>query len=108
VLRYPVGLCGDTAIRQGVADWLVGHPHAPTTAEADALLDDGFSTVATTLRRALPAVDPFGADPWFDDPCRHAGEGWRAQEALAAALLWCRCRPRRSSRGAAPLDGDRR
>ena len=33
------------------------------------------------------AVDKFRSDPWADDPCASAGEGWRAQETVATALL---------------------
>ena len=39
------------------------------------------------LRRAQAAVATFQRHPWGEDPCAYAGEGWRAQENLATALL---------------------
>lgn len=82
-----IDMCTDASLRTGVAQWLVGHPKAATIARADALLATGFKQLAKVLATAQRAVPSFQRDPWSQDPCRYAGDGWNAQEALAAALL---------------------
>ncbi|MBE5502384.1 Probable ADP-ribosylglycohydrolase [Mycobacteroides abscessus subsp. massiliense] len=82
-----LALCSDQMLRDGVPDWLAGHPQADTPARAATLLDKGFTALTGNLRAAQRAVDAFQLDPWHDDPCRYTGEGWNAQEALATALL---------------------
>jgi ADP-ribosylglycohydrolase len=77
-------LSHDGTLRTNVADWLAGHPLAE---DVDTFLKDGFATVRECLDIARAAVDKFRHDPWADDPCASAGEGWRAQETVATALL---------------------
>ena len=77
-------LSHDTTLHTNVADWLAGHPPAE---DVDRFLEDGFATVRECLHNARAAVDKFQSDPWADDPCASAGEGWRAQETVATALL---------------------
>ncbi|WP_102144369.1 ADP-ribosylglycohydrolase family protein [Mycobacterium hubeiense] len=86
-LGYAVDLCAQPQLRHGVAPWLAGHPRARTAGAADAFLKDGLDEVASVLRRAHEAVTAFQWEPWAEDPCSYGGAGWRAQEALATALL---------------------
>jgi ADP-ribosylglycohydrolase len=86
-LGFAIELSTHPALLAGVGDWLAGHPKAATAAEAEAFLAAGMREVETVLRHAHRALDAFRADPWAKDPCRYAGEGWRAQETLAVALL---------------------
>lgn len=86
-LGYATKLCTHPALRQGVGKWLAGHPQASAPDQADAFLTEGLHEVGDVLRHAHRAVETFRRNPWGDDPCRHAGEGWRAQETLAVALL---------------------
>jgi ADP-ribosylglycohydrolase len=46
-------------------------------------------TVREAVQQARDAAPKFLADPWFADPSlpRYGGEGWRAPQALACALL---------------------
>jgi ADP-ribosylglycohydrolase len=85
--KAALDLPNDPKIRTCVGDWLAGHPLAETSDAIDALLDGGFTTVRGCLQNAHAAVDKFRSDPWASDPCAAAGEGWRAQETLATALL---------------------
>lgn len=87
LVAYAIELASHPALRAGVGEWLVGHPQAPTAHDADAFLAAGLREVVDALQRAHSAVAAFQSDPWADDPCRFAGEGWRAQEALSTALL---------------------
>jgi ADP-ribosylglycohydrolase len=80
-------LASDPSLRTNVASWLVGHPLAATGADLAQFIDDGLATVCDCLRAAQAAVPKFRSDPWGDDPCAWAGQGWRAQENLATALL---------------------
>ena len=60
-------------------DWIAG---------LDVNLSEGFATLATSLvctRDALMAG--YAENPWRADPCLYGGEGWRAHECLATALL---------------------
>lgn len=75
------------ALRAHVPTWLDGHPLAASAEDIEVFFDYGCDTVRDCLQRANDAVDAFQADPWAEDPCAHAGEGWRAQETLAVALL---------------------
>lgn len=86
-LGFAIELAAHPALRAGVGDWLAGHPHAATPEEADALLAAALSELETDLRSARRALPKFRDDPWHDDPCRYGGQGWRAQETLATALL---------------------
>ena len=86
-LGYAIELCTHPALRHGVGEWLAGHPQAPTPADADTFLAEGMREVETILHRAHSAVEAFQDNPWAEDPCRYGGEGWRAQETLATALL---------------------
>ncbi|NTY62063.1 ADP-ribosylglycohydrolase family protein [Mycolicibacterium sphagni] len=86
-LGYAVELSTHPALRHGIGKWIAGHPQASTAAEADAFLAEGLREVADVLRHAHSAVEAFQRNPWGDDPCRYAGQGWRAQETLAVALL---------------------
>lgn len=82
-----LALCTDQTLRDGVPEWLAGHPQADTPADAAMLLAKGFTALTHNLKAAQRAVEAFQHDPWHDDPCRYTGEGWNAQEALATALL---------------------
>lgn len=86
-LRYAIELAANPALRAGVGPWLAGHPQAATADEADRFVAEGLAAVEQLLRRAQIALPNIQAAPWAGDPCRHGGEGWRAQEALATALL---------------------
>lgn len=51
-------------------------------------LAEGFDALATLLRVTTTALQQgYAADPWAFDPCLAGGEGWRAHECLATALL---------------------
>ena len=80
-------LAAEPSLRRNVTQWLVGHPLAEELADLDRFLDGGFATVRDCLQRAQAAIARFQRDPWGEDPCAYAGEGWRAQQTLATALL---------------------
>lgn len=87
MVGYAIELASHPALRAGVGDWLAGHPLAPTPADADALIEEGMHEVVAVLEDAYAARSDFRRDPWAADPCAYAGEGWRAHETLAVALL---------------------
>lgn len=50
-------------------------------------LHQGFLDLANVLANSANMVAEFQAHPWAEDPCKYGGQGWRAQHALATALL---------------------
>lgn len=73
----------------GVGPWLKGLPTLVSDSDKAVkfFLAIGFERCANALREALKGVEALAEDPWAFDPCLVAGEGWRAHEALAVALL---------------------
>lgn len=60
-------------------DWLDGFPVA---------LDAGFDALAQRFVTTTAALyGGYADDPWQFDPCIAGGEGWRAHECLATAVL---------------------
>lgn len=87
MLGYAIELASHPALRAGVGEWLAGHPLAPTATDADALVEKGMGEVVEVLKNSYAARGDFRRDPWSADPCAYGGEGWRAPETLAVALL---------------------
>jgi ADP-ribosylglycohydrolase len=72
----------------GVGLWIQPHPGMKGFGvEALPFLAPGFYNCASVIQSALAAVSEFQQCPWGHDPCLDGGEGWRAHEALATALL---------------------
>jgi ADP-ribosylglycohydrolase len=79
--RAAVALCGNP-VKYGLTDvgpWLDG---------LDVNLVQGFTEILPHFARAALALqDGYADDPWAIDPCEIGGQGWRAQECLATAVL---------------------
>lgn len=51
-------------------------------------LIEGFDELTRTFSATTIALaDGYRDDPWLEDPCLYGGEGWRAHECLATAVL---------------------
>lgn len=92
------------------APWLVDHPHAyGSVIAAEEMLRSGMAELRVTLTVPYVRGGEFCSDPWSMDPCDIAGEGWRSQHALAAALFCVdllRGEPIEALRRAATTGGD--
>jgi ADP-ribosylglycohydrolase len=74
-------------LEMNVSQWLAGHPLLKSDEDVELFLWDGFDAVRGCLEKAQAVLPSFRFNPWAGDPCASVGEGWRAQETLALALL---------------------
>ena len=91
-----------------VGDWLTQHPLAGTQESAAAMVSLGLTSVRKSLTDALALLPQFRLSPWAGDPSETL-PGWKATEALAAALLCVDMfpdQPLEALRRASVTDGD--
>lgn len=53
----------------------------------EAWLVDGLKTMEARLQHCVDELPNLQGDPWGCDPCNIGGQGWRAHECLATALV---------------------
>ena len=89
LLHHAIDLSHYDALGSAAAPWLIDHPRTGTFDLAGDLIRTGMSTVREALQQARDATPKFLDDPWGADPslAHFGGEGWRAPQALACALL---------------------
>lgn len=72
-----------------VGKWLAWAPaiNSDDPADQKVYLRQGLVTMVKLLDRVLDVLPQFQDNPWALDPCSFGGQGWRAHECLATALL---------------------